>query len=136
MNPLSAIRFPVAPEMLRAMSPAVTDATPQAIPLRELGKLSAGNALQPTELGGSNGSTFESTLGRMIGDVRLSMPPLDTQAGRRADMSKVYEIVRPWYRTRTRAEISALARNWATTPEVSAGSSAKQARTTPRAQSQ
>ena len=47
---------------------------------------------------------------RMIGDLRLAKPPLDTQAGRRADMGKVYQIVRPWYATRTRAEISALAR--------------------------
>ena len=47
---------------------------------------------------------------RMIGDLRLAKPPLDTQAGRRADMGKVYQIVRPWYATRTRAEIYALAR--------------------------
>ncbi len=47
---------------------------------------------------------------RMIGDSRLTKPPLDSQAGRRADMAKVYEIVRPWYATRTRAEIFAAAR--------------------------
>ena len=46
---------------------------------------------------------------RMIGDPRLAVPPLDTQAGRRADMSRVYEIVRPWYALRTRAEIRRLA---------------------------
>jgi benzylsuccinate CoA-transferase BbsF subunit len=47
---------------------------------------------------------------RMIGDPRLAEPPLDTQAGRRADQRKVYDIVRPWYAARTRAEIAALAR--------------------------
>lgn len=47
---------------------------------------------------------------RMIGDPRLSKPPLDTQAGRRADMGAVYEIVRPWFAARTRAEIYKLAR--------------------------
>ncbi len=47
---------------------------------------------------------------RLIGDPRLSMPPLDTQAGRRANMAAVYEIVRPWYLTRTRAEIYAQAK--------------------------
>ena len=47
---------------------------------------------------------------RMIGDPRLTNPPLDTQAGRRADMSKVYEIVRPWFAVRSRAEIATLAR--------------------------
>lgn len=67
MNPLSAIRLPVGPEMLRAMSP--TDATPQAIPLRELGKLSPGTAIQPTEVSGASGTSFASTLGRMVADV-------------------------------------------------------------------
>ncbi|MFM9941161.1 MAG: CoA transferase [Hyphomicrobiaceae bacterium] len=47
---------------------------------------------------------------RLIGDPRLSRPPLDTQAGRRADMAAVYAIVRPWYANRTRAEIYRLAR--------------------------
>ncbi len=42
---------------------------------------------------------------KLIGDSRLSSPPLDTQAGRRANMAAVYDVVRPWYRERTRAEI-------------------------------
>ncbi len=42
---------------------------------------------------------------RLIGDPRLSAPPLDTQAGRRADMGAVYAIVAPWFAARTRAEI-------------------------------
>lgn len=44
-------------------------------------------------------------LARLIGDPRLMRPPLDTQAGRRADMGAVYEIFRPWFHSRTRAEI-------------------------------
>ncbi|HEX4894673.1 MAG TPA: CoA transferase [Hyphomicrobiaceae bacterium] len=47
---------------------------------------------------------------RMIGDPRLSMPPLDTQAGRRADMGAVYAIARPWFASRTKAEIYKAAR--------------------------
>ncbi len=47
---------------------------------------------------------------RMIGEDRLSAPPFDTQAGRRSNMAALYEIARPWYRERTRAEIYALAR--------------------------
>ena len=50
---------------------------------------------------------------RMIGDPRLSTPPLDTQAGRRADMAAVYAIVNPWYCVRTRAELTA----WSTATE-------------------
>lgn len=46
---------------------------------------------------------------RLIGDERLSRPPLDTQAGRRADMAAVLDIVRPWYAARSRPEIYRLA---------------------------
>ena len=47
---------------------------------------------------------------RMIGDPALTRQPFDTQAGRRANMAAVYDIARPWYRARTRAEIYKLAR--------------------------
>lgn len=47
---------------------------------------------------------------RLIGDPRLSQAPLDTQAGRRANSAIVYEVMRPWYAQRTRAEIYRLAR--------------------------
>jgi crotonobetainyl-CoA:carnitine CoA-transferase CaiB-like acyl-CoA transferase len=48
---------------------------------------------------------------RLIGDPRLSRAPLDTQAGRRADMGAVYAIARPWFAARTRAEIYRRARS-------------------------
>jgi flagellar hook-basal body complex protein FliE len=67
MNPLSAIRLPVGPEMLQAMAPAMNEA--QAIPLRELGKLAPGGSLQATEVTGVSGSGFESALGRLVADV-------------------------------------------------------------------
>ncbi|MBE0539883.1 MAG: flagellar hook-basal body complex protein FliE [Verrucomicrobia bacterium] len=67
MNPLSAIRLPVGPEMLQAMAPAMNEA--QAIPLRELGKLSPGATPQLTEAAGVPGSGFESALGRLVADV-------------------------------------------------------------------
>jgi flagellar hook-basal body complex protein FliE len=70
MNPLSAVRLPVGPEMLRALSPAATDATMSAsVPLHELGKLSPSVAAQPTGAVGPTGTSFESTLGRMVADV-------------------------------------------------------------------
>lgn len=47
---------------------------------------------------------------RLIGDARLTTPPFNTQAGRRADMAGLIEIVKPWYRRHTRAEIYARAR--------------------------
>jgi crotonobetainyl-CoA:carnitine CoA-transferase CaiB-like acyl-CoA transferase len=47
---------------------------------------------------------------RMIGDPRLSRPPLDTQVGRRADMASVYAIARPWFASRTKAQIYKAAR--------------------------
>ena len=47
---------------------------------------------------------------RLIDDARLTQPPFDTQAGRRANMGALYDIVRPWYRTHRRADIYKLAR--------------------------
>ena len=47
---------------------------------------------------------------RYIGEARLGAPPFDTRAGRRAHMADVLAIVGPWYRTRTRAQIFARAK--------------------------
>lgn len=70
MNPLSAIRLPVGPELLQAMAPAMNEAGATTIPLRELGKLTPGATLQPTEATGVPSSGFESALGRLVADVR------------------------------------------------------------------
>ena len=69
MNPLSALRLPMGPELLRAASPGLANSIPSAIPRAELDRLSPGTTLQPTGAGGTIGGSFESTLGRMVGDV-------------------------------------------------------------------
>ena len=69
MNPLSAVRLPVGPEMLRAAAPALADNSPQAIPLNELGKLSPDISLQPAGATRTSAASFETTLGHMVADV-------------------------------------------------------------------
>lgn len=76
MNPLSAIRLPVGPEMLRGMPSGVTpDIAPHAIPQYELGKLSPlsplspSTAIQPGIDSAPTGGTFASTLGNMVAEV-------------------------------------------------------------------
>ncbi len=69
MSPLSAIQLPVGPEILRAMMPAATEAAPQAIPLRELGRLSPGAALPSTGATGTTGHSFETALGNLVANV-------------------------------------------------------------------
>jgi len=68
MNPLSAIRLPVGPELLRAVAPAL-DSLPQAIPRAELDKLLPATTVQPTGGTGAIGTSFESTLGHMVADI-------------------------------------------------------------------
>jgi flagellar hook-basal body complex protein FliE len=63
MNPLSAIRLPVAPEMLRGANPL----TP-AIPQYELGTLGA-PAVQPGGAIALGGGNFESTLSGIVAGV-------------------------------------------------------------------
>ncbi|MFO1511532.1 MAG: flagellar hook-basal body complex protein FliE [Verrucomicrobiota bacterium] len=70
MNPLSAIRLPVGPDMLRAMAPAVSpDIARPVIPQYELGKLAPAAPLQPNAEIAPVGGTFENTLGRMVAEV-------------------------------------------------------------------
>ena len=70
MNPLSAIRLPVSPDLMRAAAPALSpDVARPVIPQYELGKLAPTAPLAPsTEIAPSRG-TFESTLGRMVAEV-------------------------------------------------------------------
>ena len=69
MNPLSAVRLPVGPEMLRGMPMGITpDIAPHAIPQYELGKLSPSTGIQPTGIAPAGG-TFESTLGNLVAEV-------------------------------------------------------------------
>lgn len=63
MNPLSAIRLPVSPDMLRGAN----GLTP-SIPQYELGKLTS-PTLQPSTAISPAGVNFESTLGRLVADV-------------------------------------------------------------------
>lgn len=70
MNPLSAIRLPVGPDMLRAMAPAISpDIARPVIPQYELGKLTPTAPLQPNTEIAPVGGTFENTLGRMVAEV-------------------------------------------------------------------
>lgn len=71
MNPLSAIRLPVSPDMLRGANGLTPDMAKLAIPQYELGKLasSASPTLQPSTAITPAGATFESTLGRLVADV-------------------------------------------------------------------
>ena len=69
MNPLSAIRLPVSPDMLRGANALTPDMAKLAIPQYELGKLAPAASLQPsTGIAPANGN-FESTLGRLVSDV-------------------------------------------------------------------
>jgi flagellar hook-basal body complex protein FliE len=86
MNPLSGIRLPISPDMLRASSGAMPGGAAAIIPQAELAKL-ASSGLAPTSLNpvnpdfaqpsalpsalppGAPGATFESTLGRLVGEV-------------------------------------------------------------------
>ena len=69
MNPLSAIRLPVSPEMMRGAGMSLTpDIAPHAIPQYELGKLTT-QALQPSTSITPAGGGFEGTLGRLVAEV-------------------------------------------------------------------
>ncbi|MEK7781173.1 MAG: flagellar hook-basal body complex protein FliE [Verrucomicrobiota bacterium] len=68
MNPLSAIRLPVSPDMLRGANGLTPDMAKLAIPQYELGKI-ASPTLQPSTAITPAGATFESTLGRLVSDV-------------------------------------------------------------------
>lgn len=70
MSPLSAMRLPVGPDLLRAAgAPGTPGLTPSAIPQYEFGPLAPGNAIQPSGVTGANGATFANTLDRMVADV-------------------------------------------------------------------
>jgi len=75
MNPLSAIRLPVSPDMLRGANGLPSNMALPAIPQYELGKLAATTPtaptapLQPGSAIGSVNGNFESTLGRLVTDV-------------------------------------------------------------------
>jgi crotonobetainyl-CoA:carnitine CoA-transferase CaiB-like acyl-CoA transferase len=45
----------------------------------------------------------------LIGDPRLDDPKFATRAGRREHVGELYEVLRPWFAGRTRAEIQSLA---------------------------
>jgi flagellar hook-basal body complex protein FliE len=67
MNPLSAIRLPVGPEMLRAAAPA--NLAPSAIPQYEFGQLASGNTPPPSGVSSARGASFANTLDHMVADV-------------------------------------------------------------------
>lgn len=70
MNPLSAIRLPMSPEMMQGagfkLSP---DLAAPSIPQYELGKLAPATPLQPSTGAAPAIGGFESTLGRLVGGV-------------------------------------------------------------------
>jgi flagellar hook-basal body complex protein FliE len=69
MNPLSAVRLPVGPDLTRALPNGIAADLKPVIPQYELGKL-APTTLQPTPaVIAPTGGTFESTLGRMVAEV-------------------------------------------------------------------
>lgn len=69
MNPLSAIRLPGGPEMLRGANGLTPDIAPHAIPQYELGKLGQASPLQPSTAITPAGGSFESTLGNLVSGV-------------------------------------------------------------------
>ena len=70
MNPLSAIRWPVGPEMLRAAGSAVNpNLTPYPIPQYEFGPVSPSHELRPSSVTGANGPSFANTLDHLVADV-------------------------------------------------------------------
>jgi flagellar hook-basal body complex protein FliE len=70
MNPLAAIRLPVGPDLTRALPNSLASDLKPVIPQYELGKLAPTPTLQPAPGPlGPTGSTFESTLGRMVAEV-------------------------------------------------------------------
>lgn len=70
MNPLSAIRLPVDPGILRAAGSAVNpNLAPHPIPQYEFGLVAPGNDIRPPSLKGANGATFANTLDHMVAEV-------------------------------------------------------------------
>lgn len=78
MNPLSAIRLPVSPDLLRGANGLTSNLALPTIPQYELGKLAPATPttpsapaapLQPGSASGPVSGNFESTLGRMVTDV-------------------------------------------------------------------
>jgi flagellar hook-basal body complex protein FliE len=69
MNPLSSIRLPVMPEMMRGAGMSLTpDIAPRTIPEYDLAKL-APSAIQPGASSAPAGGNFEGTLGRLVAEV-------------------------------------------------------------------
>jgi flagellar hook-basal body complex protein FliE len=67
MNPLSAMRLPVGPDLMRGANGLTPDLAKPVIPQYELGKLTPTAPTQPS-IAPANGN-FESTLGRLVADV-------------------------------------------------------------------
>lgn len=69
MNPLSSIRLPVMPEMMRGAGISMTpDIAPRAIPEYDLAKL-ATSAIQSSTGGAPASANFEGTLSRLVGEI-------------------------------------------------------------------
>jgi flagellar hook-basal body complex protein FliE len=69
MNPLSAIRLPVGPELLRGPNGLTPDLAKPVIPQYELGKLAAPTPTAPSGAITPASGNFEGTLGRLVADV-------------------------------------------------------------------
>lgn len=69
MNPLSAIRLPVGPELMRGANGLTPDLAPHTIPQYELGKLAPASSVLPGGAVAPVGGSFESTLGGLISGV-------------------------------------------------------------------
>jgi flagellar hook-basal body complex protein FliE len=69
MNPLSAIRLPAGPELLRGANGLTPDLAAHAIPQYELGKLTPTAAAQPSFGIAPTSGNFESTLGSLVAGV-------------------------------------------------------------------
>ncbi len=69
MNPLSAMRLPVSPDLLGGANGLMPDMAKLNIPQYELGKLAPAAPLPPSTGGAPVNGNFESTLGRLVSDV-------------------------------------------------------------------
>ncbi len=69
MNPLSAIRLPMTPDLMSGANGLAANLAKPVIPQYELGKLTPTAPLQPGSALSPAGGNFEGTLGRLVSDV-------------------------------------------------------------------
>lgn len=69
MNPLSAIRLPMTPDLMSGANGLAANLAKPVIPQYELGKLTPAAPLQSGAAISPAGGNFEGTLGRLVSDV-------------------------------------------------------------------